>query len=1193
MKNKDLKSFDIASYDIEIEYNSKIMPIKKKIEKLNKNHEIKSLKSHKDFLTKEKQSKEKLTVLAEKAELKVQRIEKAVENKLIKLRTKDQRIKREFTTFKSVEKQASSVKVGEINNIIADLQASEKEDIGKVQSKYRANVKSYVEKLDTYNNNYENNRKIHATQIETYSELLDKKVNEIYNLKKLLDEDISKKLNLYLISKKAEDDEISVSLQETEKNLNNETTNIRKASNIKVKLIKSDIEEMKKTYEVRFNSYIENINQQIEAMRQQYEARKELIDKDLQINLDKLAVVKDEELENQSKNSKKTIRMKIELFNLRATTTIAYEERIMNEKIILLEQELVLINKTLHNEITNLEKLELFLLSDQNEIKDTGDYFKTLNISFKQELNNFELSNNEYLTKHEYLKTEFIRKYTDLFDNFKQSLLSLNRSSIDQLTVINQELDEINKYLDTSEPLKEIEVNKLRENIEVSEIKERYNIKYAKQKYEIKLLNNELKNIISFEEMNVKNLLSENNKHITDVKNKEILDKATEKAKLKHSKASEIYKLRLNNTKLERNILKSNYETELEVYEQEKLITRFEIQKNNILISKEISNNINNIETEAKYKIEVINKRLEEDLIKFNEQVSRLKYEQDAYSSNLDLAISKEKLSTDKQKNDIIDEIEVKFSRIDEALEREVKQPRINIIKSNSIIDERIGRLDINNVIFRDFITESTDVIFDENLSINQIKELVTRNSLIYEKSSKYLEKSYGALIEAIKFMNELEKRSILNKISSSTEQSVNKKLKKQLNKYNNESEKRFASINSSKKAKTVLIKNQIKADLNKLSKQKTDNIESLRDMVINIYESCFTSLKELQGNILNEITVIYSPLTKTDKEIIDNAELNSNKAKKLVEVDKETRLLPIDQKLIIFIDKLEEDRKINFENLEEQIREFSDNIDNLKKNALEQVDVITEDVDRLIASNKEQLRIIEESEENEIVKLIEGIDSKKTELTSVYTATLAKLKEKDDEAQKIYNYENRIFDIALETATSRYNDSNVKTENANFLNISKNNQNIDNITKNSEIYLRELNVELIELTKQFEKKIFITRPRLEESIGDAQKAIEKEIVSKKNRFAFLQDNHAKISQAFENTLYTSFQEGYEKLILNLNYYLEKYKVIGDGYVASNNDSNVVMSKNNIAFTNALFELGNKKHKSTQKKLLEINEKIT
>ena len=1190
MKKKDLKSFDIASYDIELEYISKIAPITKKITKLNKNHETKSLKSHKDFLAKEKQSKEKLQLLSEKAVLRDQRIEKAVENKLIKLRTKDQRLKKEFDSFKTIESDAIAVNLAEIDLSTQEIKITELEAIGKVQTKYRENVKSYVEKLDTYTNNYENNRKIHVEQIEKYSKLLNEKLKEIDNLKSLLDTEISGKLEEYIAMKNDENEQNSANLHETEKTLNSDTQKVKKNSNIKVKDIKNDIDLLQKEYKNRFGEYVAHIEAHIESMKLFFEDRKDIIEKDLQINLD----ISDEESEEtKSKNSKKTRKMKIDLFNLRASTTIEYEERIMNEKIFMLENEIELLHTTLSNEIINLDKLGVFLLHDQIEIKDTSDYFKTLNVAAKNELNIFEFANNDYLVRHEHLKTEFILKYTDLFDNFKQSLLSLNRSSIDQLTVIHQELDEINKYLDTSEPLKEIEVNKLRENIEATEIKERYNIKYAKQDFDVKILNNELKHIIASEETNVKSLISENNKDITDVKNKEILDKSIEKAKLKHNKASEIFKLRLNNTKLEGNILRSNYETELEVYDYEKEITRYEVQKNNILISKEIDNAINNIETEANYKIEVINKRLEEDLLKQEEQVSRLVYEQDAFSSNVDLAISKERLEVDKQQTIIIDEIQVKFSKIDIALEREVKEPTTNIVKSNSIIDERLERLDSNNEIFSDFISDSTEILFDENLNIKQIKELAANNALIFEKSAKYIEKIYDSLKEAISFMNELEKRSFLNRIASTTEQGQIKKLKKQLVKHETEHKKQMNSIDLSKKEKNVLLKKQIVSDLAKLSKQKTENIENLREMVINIYESCFSSLKDLQENILNKVTILYSPLTKTDKEIILNAETNSEKAKKLVEIEKAEKLKPLDDSLAAFIEKFEENRKGNFEKLEVQIKNFRDNIHSLRENASGEVKEITEDKEKLIVSRSEQLRIIEETEETEITKQIEVLDNRKIELEKLYQTTLIQLQEKDEEAKKIYDYEKRIYNIALETATSRFNDSNVKTENANFLNISANNQKIEKLKKDSEKYLRILNQDLLDLTRKFEKKIFTTRPRLEESIGDAQKAIETEIVAKEKRLKHLTETHSKITQSLENSLFTSFQEGYEKLILNLNYYLEKYKVIGDDYKTSIGTSNVIISENNISFANALFELGNKKHKEIKEELIEINTKIT
>ena len=1140
MKKKDLKSFDIASYDIEIEYNSKIAPIIKKITKLNKNHETKSLKSHKDFLTKEKQSKEKLNVLSEKAILKDQRIEKAVENKLSKFRNRDQRIKKEFSLFKAVERETNTIKVSEIDQIIKDLKVTELEDIEAVQVKYQENVKSYVEKLDTYTSNYENNCKIHGVQIKKYSKLLNKKLDEIDNLKALLDTEISEKLQGYLKTKVGEDEKISSSLSENEKLLNGETQKLKIKSNVKVKNIKIEIKALQDIYIERFNEHIEHVESHIEMIKTAFEKRSKLIDRNLQINLDKIDISKEESEENKSKNSKKTIKMKIDLFNLRASTTKKYEEFIFNEKILILKNEVNLLRTTLNNEIMNLDKLEVFLLNDQNEIKDTSDYFKNLNVTAKNELNIFELANNDYLVKHEHLKTEFIRKYTVLFDNFKRSLLSLNKASIDQLTVINQELDEINKYLDTSEPLKEIEVNKLRENIEVTEIKERYNIKYAKQQHEIKILNNELDSTIAIEETNVKSLLSENNKDITDVKNKEILDKASEKAKLKYNKADEIFKLRLNNIKLERNVLKSSFETELEVYDYEKDITRYEVQKNDILVSKEINNSIENIESEANYKIEVINKHLEEDLLKLDEQVSRLIYEQDAFSLNVDLAISKERFEIDKQKNNIFDEMKNNLSQIDIALAREIKEPMQNMTKSNSMINHRLRKLDLNNDIFNDFIKESNETLFDENLTINQIKELTATNLLIYEESTKYIEKTYDSLKEAITFMNELEKRSVLNKISTSADQGQVKKYKKRLAKQNSNNKKQFNELNSSRKDKENAIKNQIKTDLLKLSKQKTENIESLREMVINVYESCFISLKNLQKNILDEIILLYSPLTKTDNELVVNAQANAEKAKKHVHSEQIERLKPLDTALSAFIDKFEENREGNSQNLEEQIKKLRDSIYDYKQKASNEIREINDDKDNLSIIKKEQLGNIDESEETEIVKQIELLDGRKNDLKQLYHKTLDRLHDKDDEAKKIYSYEKRIYNIALETATSRFNDSNIKTENANLLNVSVNNKSIGKIKKDSEKYLRVLNQELLGRTKKFEKNIFTTRPRLEESIGDAQKAIETEITSKQKRLKQLMETHSKITQSLEDTLFTSFQEGYEKLLLNLSYYLEK-----------------------------------------------------
>ena len=98
----------------------------------------------------------------------------------------------------------------------------------------------------------------------------------------------------------------------------------------------------------------------------------------------------------------------------------------------------------------------------------------------------------------------------------------------------------------------------------------------------------------------------------------------------------------------------------------------------------------------------------------------------------------------------------------------------------------------------------------------------------------------------------------------------------------------------------------------------------------------------------------------------------------------------------------------------------------NAASNILNQITDINEDAKakpyrplpkKEITIKKEQLTVIETSEEAEIVKQIELLDKRKTVLEEDYNKTLLKLKEKDDEAKKIYEYENRIYTIALETA--------------------------------------------------------------------------------------------------------------------------------------------------------------------------------
>lgn len=1192
MKKTDLKSFDIATYDVEIEFNKKIAPFQKKIDKLDQAHETKSLKAHKDFLTKEKSSKSNITQIDEKHILKLQRIKRAAENKLVKVRKKDQNIKEEFTEFKKIQNIALQEELEVIKLRVLELNELEEADKLIITNKYKNNVESYVEKLDTYNSNFENNKVIFNNQYAKYRKILNDSLEKIDQVKKESDEIIQNRLTEYLELKQKEDNESNQSFGEVERVLNKDVINLRKNSNKKAIAAKEYIDTLRQSYEKRYNKQINTLKDTVTQLTQELEARKVLIEKDLAINLEKIEAEIEAIGDKKTGKVLKSIEKKRDLFVMRAKTILNYEEHIQAEKVSQLEVQIAKYEEDLKNELLNLDKLAVFLMNDQNQLKDTGEYFKTLNLELKSELVKSETANNGYLVKHEKLKTEYVNNYTKLFNDIKKRLIDANESQIDQLTTINAELDDIDKFLDTVEPLKEIELNKLRESVETSEVSERYKIKYSKQEHEEQLITSNHKVTVALEELNNKILLSENNKDITEIKNKETMDYSIEAAKLKYNKANEILKLRLNRTKLERNILKSSYETELQKADINKELVAITTEKNNIILTKDIEAHIENIKLESKYKLEVVNKRLEEDILKLEENVNKISYERDSFIASIDQMNKKEEQSVDREIVQINNQMDSKLALIDEALAREIKEPSLNIARSEVIIKERMDKFTQNDIAFKEFMTSSTDIQEDENLTVDQLKTVIVKNKSVFDRVNKYVDNTYECLLEAINFMKDLEQRSLLNTIAATADQSKTKKLTKQKAKLDLERKKQLQSINASKEDHKTRLSTILKGNMQRLQKLKNLEFAGLKEQVDTIYSNLYNHLSSLQENIVKEVQQLYSPLTSKDQEILDNANKNAVKARNLVEKDREKLIEPINTRLGEFFKEKEEEKHRVVSEYNTEIQELTNAIEAFKRDAdLKTKDIIQDEKD-LIGIQMEQLSSITDNKEANIDKQIADIANHKMRLEHSYVAQLESLDEKDNEAKKIFEYEERIYNIALETAQSRYNDVTIKTNKAHELNLVEAEENKLIIQNNAEKHIDRINKNLLDATNEFEKNIFTTRPKFEESIGDAQRAIEAEQKVKEARKIELLNLNNKRTEAIEHGLYTSFKDAYEKLEQNLNYYLEKYKIIEEEYSNSIASANEVIKSNFDVFKNALFELGEAKIKKTSEELATINSNI-
>lgn len=1192
MKMTDLKSFDIATYDVEIEFNKKLAPIQKKIDKLDESHETKSLKAHKDFLIKEKSSKSKVADLDKKHKIKLEKIEAASANKLEKLIKKEDVIKNNLTDFKSTKVETTQEELDAIEAKINQLAKDEKADILVITDKYKKNVESYIEKLDTYNNNFENNKTIFSDQYAKYNQRLDETLAKIEAIKTESDGIIQAQLKEFLTQRQAENDITLESKKEVNKIINREVINIRKESNIKTNASIDFVEGLKNNFINRYKEHFSRLEDTVEKLNLDLEERKALINKDLQINLQKVDTELENLGENKSRKVVKSINNKRTLFTMRAETIIKYEEQIHIEKAKQIEEQIDKYQANLENELLNLDKLAVFLVNDQDQLKDTGEYFKTLNLEMKSELTKSELANNEYFVKNELLKTDYANTYTKLFNDVKRKLIESNKAQIDQLTTINAEIDDINKFLDTVEPLKEIELNKLRESIETAEVEQRYKIRYAKQNHEIKLAHNNSKKEVGLEEIKLKTLLSENNKDIAELKLKETMDKQCEEAKLKFNKANEVYKLRLNRTKLERNILKSSYDTELDKTEFYKELVSIKTQKNNLLQTKEIESDILNITIEADYKREVINKRLEEDILTLKENVSAINYKSDAFEEKINQMINKEEQKVDREIVQINKTMDDKLALINEALQREIKEPSLNVAHSEVITKERLSKLTINQEIFDDYIASASVITEDEEQTVNQQKISFVKDKTIYEKVDTYIDTIYEVLVDAVTFMKDIEEVVLSNQIDNTKDQSKIKRLKRQIAKLEQDKKRQLSTITNSRNDNKSKISTLIKGNFQRLNKLKKLEFAELEEQITLIFKNIVPPLKELHSTILKEINHLYLPLTVKDQAIIDNANKNAVKAINRVEKERETLSLPFNTKLGEFIKAKQDEKHSAMKKFADEAKVITSSIDTFKDAANEKLEIVNANEAALLDEQNKLLQVIKTGELAAIEIEMKNLANQKLQLEQSYLEQLAQLDEKDEEAKKIYEYEERIYNIALETAESRYNDAVLKSQQNHESLLTDGDDNNRILLKNADKNVERIKVDLINSTNEFEKNIFTTRPRFEESIGDAQRAIDEEKAIKLARKEELLKLNESRTQAIETGIRTSFEETYAKLNENLQFYLDKHAAIEREYKNSLNKENKVIQNNFEIFKNALFELGKTKISKTRTELLEINNQI-
>ena len=113
------------------------------------------------------------------------------------------------------------------------------------------------------------------------------------------------------------------------------------------------------------------------------------------------------------------------------------------------------------------------------------------------------------------------------------------------------------------------------------------------------------------------------------------------------------------------------------------------------------------------------------------------------------------------------------------------------------------------------------------------------------------------------------------------------------------------------------------------------------------------------------------------------------------------------------------------------EFQAVKDEIQELKDDSIAKTNQVNEELIQQISVRKLQLEEIKREEKAEISRRKGLIDSEIEALRQQYESSIKMFEEKDKETEKIYDYEGRIYQLALDTAESKYRETVNKAKKA------------------------------------------------------------------------------------------------------------------------------------------------------------------
>jgi|GEM_PF-3852506 len=1133
----------MTTYDIETEYQQQIAPFEKKLVRLKKSFETKSLRLHKGFLTKEKKAQTKLHKIDTDAKKAHAKIENSTSAKLAQLKKVDQQIKKSLKEkTKELEEAASEEKIvyqSEIDAIRDDLH----KELEELHQDYLANVHVYQEKLDSYKAQSNEKQNLYKQTYDRHIKALTKEFSRVADYTSSLQKNLLKAKKAFLKDIEKSAKFTGKAYSDALSKADAESKSIEKKTQSYHAKIEAFIDGIKSSYVNHYQPMLTSIKEQEILLKDTFEKDMKRLDEDFAFR------TKDEDtsMEQTSKTNEKNRKKRLDLFTQRYALYKELEETMKDRQLALLTYEQAELKTILNKELTNLDKLELFLKNDFDEIQAYSSQIHHLENDLYSKVDLVHQQLHKQLESSTTNMINFVDVFQKKVQAFEESLIGLIKKHLEELHPLNLEIDRLDREIDLSEPEKEIALNDFEEQLALQEIRNRYQIKILNKEHEMHLIDAKLTYDISVLSFEYDQKRLENDFEITSTKIKHETKMQVEDAKRKFLRAKEIYHLRENSLKHDEKQALLQIETDISKLEIKRDKAPIEAEKSQLLSRKEIATTMKQLEQKRDLESHMVAQKYKEQLKDIDHQIERLEAKKDMVHKKYKMKKDQIKQDHEKEVSVIKEAHDQQVSKLAEALERECKLPKENMQKWDAFQEGKHDQLRKVLVKYQEDTSE-TNAFLASIENIDQVLDQFDQETTITNTTNAIFG-LYDVYLNTLQTLFSITKESLEDQVSLSIDTTAQRKLARDLEKRVKDFEKQIVTI---KKARDQQVKSfvfSLNERLRKLSKQKFSSTAAFMETFTNIQEDNYDSLSHLQEELSKEIKALFGPIMEEDKQIIKRAEANQKQAKSKLEEDLQNNLRPLEVALKKDLSAIDDEEASEFTTFDQEIDELNEKKNYLQTNKEQEITRIDDNYKEELGPYEEHLFALDEHREQGEVRTLEAIDQELTQKKEQEQSTKTMYEEKLKEAKGILEFEEKIEQTTKETAKNKE-----ETE------LSRKREIIDHELKNLSEKEKHAKVQWTEKQESLRQSLYDQTTVLGHESNLSNPEIQKEMQELRNQFEDKEQKNRELLlstkkkvrhniESFDQQVRVEYNEFFE----NLNQHIERMKTSYHKEIKENN----------------------------------------